>query len=116
MNLISAQDFLAWASTKGIGVDPKYAETWPRNLSFSSERADSRYWVEPNNPGGIVRLHQAMIKELGPWKEIYLWPKSNSWIEEKEEDDNPVWRSAIASLKPVWDGEGALRFGTDEYD
>jgi hypothetical protein len=116
MKAIAVEEFLNWASCHGIGVDPEYAKNWPRNLSFSTADADWRYWVIPENSHGIVRLLQALVEGLGQWQSIYLWPKSTSWLDEIQEDDNPVGRFAANSLKGISDGREALLFNRDESE
>lgn len=107
--------FLAWAATASIGVEPRYAAHWPRNLSFQLSTADRRFWTLPENPGGKEALLDSMLGALEPRAEIYLWQKEPGGLEELK-PDSVLIRHVLAEVGPAFSSDDALVFRSPERD
>jgi hypothetical protein len=110
---IDKTTFLAKAKAHGIGVNPRYAHNWPRNLSFTGVASTSRYWVPPEEPGELSVFVAAVLDSLGGWGHVVLWPKCVPFDATlRGEDIEELAR--IADAYPALGSVGGVEVGRSE--
>lgn len=114
MRTILQDEFLDWAAARGLGIEPTYAETWPRNLAFTRPQAESRYWCIPDEAASVPWFLDVLVTRLGAWKHLYLWPKSARWLETLAEGDHAPARYVASTLRSFWSSGCAIEFGRDD--
>ena len=86
MHTITEDEFLQWASTKRLGLNPKYPQSAVLNFQATSE---SRFWVVPREPQCRPHFLASLIDLMGDWHTCYVWRHLGSWPDPKyvEPDD-----------------------------
>ena len=76
MKSTSEAEFLQWASTKAIRLDPRY----PRSavLHFESG-SDARFWEVPSRPERRPSFLALLIDLMGDWRTCYVWRHLGKW-------------------------------------
>jgi len=80
---ISQEEFLRWASAKGMGIDPRYPQA--AVLGFS-QRSDSRFWRVPQEPERRPYFLASLLDLMGDWQSCYAWRHLGSWPEASSVD------------------------------
>jgi hypothetical protein len=76
MNTVAPDEFLQWASAKGLRLDPKYPES--AVLDFQSH-TESRFWVVPPQPELRPYFLASLIDLMGEWQTCYAWRHLGNW-------------------------------------
>ena len=58
MQTVSGEEFLHWATARGIGVDPRYPASGCLSLLPPTDHA--RYWVVPDDPASLDGLEESI--------------------------------------------------------
>jgi len=77
MKSISEDDFLKWAATKGLQLDPRYPHS--ASLTFHDASEDARFWEVPLEPPGRPHFIGALLDLLGDWQLCYVWRHLGRW-------------------------------------
>ncbi|HEX4795683.1 MAG TPA: hypothetical protein VH370_17975 [Humisphaera sp.] len=77
MELLPADQFLPWARTMGIILDPVYST--PKCLVYQSDATERRWWNTPADPEEITRFLSHLLNGLGPWRFCSVWRRGGSW-------------------------------------
>lgn len=105
MRLIPAQEFLTWASGRGIGLDERY----PKSGGFTC-RASPDSWWDLEAPAETVRLLPFIsdaLDALGPWQQCTAWHRKGAWPGCREMED------PAACLYSFLLGGAGIPFGLD---
>src|SRR5262249_16076851 len=109
---ISGEEFLAWASSVGIGFDPRYPES--DRLVLLAPQAASRFWEMPDHPYAIPGFVDKGLAGFDPVATGILWPRDGCWYTadtfDNEQVRDVIWRGAGVPLG--W--SGAVRVKRDE--
>lgn len=116
MQTLSEDEFLGWAAPHGVGVRPEYAETWPRNLSFTRAGSESRFWCIPGEASAVPWFLDVLLEALGGWGHACFWPRDPCWLKRLATSDDTPGRYVASTLKSVWDYGGAIKFSREEID
>jgi hypothetical protein len=87
MKAITEDEFLQWASTKGLGLDPKYPQS--AVLRFRSD-SESRFWEVPREPERRPYFLASLIDLMGNWQTCYVWRHLGSWPDPKHIDPGRI--------------------------
>ena len=77
MKSISEADFLQWAATKGLHLDPQYPQS--AVLKFHDAPEDARFWEVPFEPHRRPHFIASLLDLLGDWQLCYVWRHMGSW-------------------------------------
>ena len=80
MKTPTVEEFLRWASAKGLGLDPAYPHS--AELGFQAE-SDGRFWAVPRQPERRPHFLASLIDLMGDWRTCYVWRHSGSWPDPK---------------------------------
>ena len=117
MDLISQDEFLAWARSLSIGPDGRYSP--PECLVYVPYRSHHRFWEAPGRAAGVPFFAAHMLAGLGRWSQCYVWPRGGRWPESDEEDvgvGEAVHGVILGSAGVPAGHVGAVRYGSDEMD
>ena len=112
MRTVPEAEFLSWVAEAEIGVDPEYAENWPRNLSFRTEDQESRYWLYPKTLRELEPFLGKVLEGVGGG-ELFLWAKCDGWSDDLREE-SAVCAAALADIRAKVDSEDAVAFGPQD--
>jgi hypothetical protein len=87
MKTVTEDEFLQWASTKGLGIDPKYLQFAVLDFRASSE---SRFWDVPRRPERRPYFLASLIDLMGDWQTCYVWRHLGSWPDLKHIDPRRI--------------------------
>lgn len=87
MKTITEDEFLQWASTKGLGLDPQYPQSAVLGFQASSE---SRFWVVPREPECRPHFLASLIDLMGDWQTCYVWRHLGRWPDPKHVDPRDI--------------------------
>jgi hypothetical protein len=76
MNTMSEGQFLHWASTKSLRLNPQYPQS--AVLDFQTD-CESRFWEVPREPERRPYFLASLIDLMGDWKTCYAWRHLGSW-------------------------------------
>ena len=76
MNAISKEQFLQWAATHGLTLDPKYPQAAVLHYTAGG---DSRFWAVPTEPQRRPRFITTLLERLGEWETCYVWRHLGRW-------------------------------------
>lgn len=114
MRVLGNQEFLAWLRPAGIGIDPRYAADWPRNIKFRGVDLP-RYWITPTHAAEVEPFIVSILDAAAPWSHCYLWPKAGGWLADLAED-SPLCRELLRAHPAIGNADGAVEFGEGESD
>jgi len=83
MKTVTEEEFLRWASTKGLGLDPRYPRSAVLDFRDGSE---SRFWEVPREPERRPCFLASLIDLMGDWQTCYVWRHLGSWPDPKHLD------------------------------
>jgi len=83
MKTVTEDEFLQWASTKGLGLNPKYPHSAVLDFHADSE---SRFWEVPREPERRPYFLATLIDLMGEWQTCYVWRHLGSWPDPKRVD------------------------------
>ncbi len=121
MNLLSKDEFLAWAAKLGIGPDPRYSP--PQTLEYVSglSTAASRgwFWGEDLIKLSTTKVVEAFLLALDPWDYCMAWKRHPQWSyyaagEEETLLDDQLWAALVHEGMVPRGHEGAVRFDRGE--
>jgi hypothetical protein len=116
MELVPREEFLRWAGSVGVRLDPRYAE--PRCLNVVPPTEHNRFWVLPPDPASWPNFAVSVLEGLDDWSDGFLWPRSGSWPDPARlASPNDGVRNAILRGAGIPGGRaGAARVGRHEED
>src|SRR4051812_7300012 len=76
MRNLAHEEFLRWASSKGLGLNPKYPQS--AVLDFQSE-SESRFWEVPVKPELRPYFLATLIDLFGDWQTCHVWRHLGHW-------------------------------------
>jgi len=112
MRLLDPDEFLAWATGRGIDVPAS------GRLAFQGIRNYSRFWVMPEYMGGYPHFVAMMLDGLGPWESCIAWFPHGRWpgrewgVLDSPVDD--VWVAILRALAIPDQFTGAVEFRRGE--
>jgi len=114
MELLPADQFLAWAEALGIVLDPIYSP--PKCLVYRTEAAEHRWWNTPTSPEGISRFLSYLLNGLAPWRFCFVWRRGGSWPNLEPARNRIEASRRIVEMGPaIPDGfEGAVKYTAQE--
>src|SRR5581483_7897100 len=83
MRTVNKDQFLQWASTKGLGLNPKYPQSAVLHFLATS---DSRFWEIPPQPERRPSFLASLIDLMGDWQTCYVWRHLGNWPDPKHID------------------------------
>lgn len=87
MKTVTEDEFLHWASTKGLGLNPKYPQSAVLDYNAGSE---SRFWEVPREPERRPYFLALLIDLIGDWEACYVWRHLGSWPDPKQIDPRRI--------------------------
>lgn len=87
MKTLTEDEFLRWASTKGLGLDPKYPQSAVLDFQSNSE---SRFWEVPREPERRPYFLASLIDLMGDWQTCYAWRHLGSWPDPDDIDPDRI--------------------------
>jgi hypothetical protein len=87
MRFITEDEFLEWASAKGLGLDPRYPES--AVLDFRAD-SDARFWMVPREAERRPYFLASLIDLMGDWQTCYVWRHLGSWPAPKRIDPRRI--------------------------
>ncbi len=118
MNAIPEQEFVAWAETVGIGLEPGHPKS--AVLRFETARQDSRFWEIPKEPERRSYFFASILDAVGDWNTCAAWRAMGSWpalnrVEPSRVND-VVEARLLAGLSMPLGTADIVRFTRDETD
>ena len=77
MKVHSESHFLSWASSQGLGLDPRYPKS--NSLIFLPDTELARFWVVPAEPERRPYFLRWMLDAFGVWSSYYCWRHLGVW-------------------------------------
>src|SRR5271170_176423 len=87
MKTLIVDDFLQWAATKGMGLDPRYPQSAVLNYR---QKSDSRFWCIPVKPERRPHFIASLIKLMGDWRSCYIWRHLGSWPDPVPDEQSQI--------------------------
>ena len=119
MDLVDANDFLAWCRGHGIGPDERYSE--PRCLVYTERPRHARFWDVPARAAQVPHFVAHLLAGGGDWSHCQVWPRGGAWprddvrLPAAEDGPGDCVRGIILGAAGVPPGyRGAVRFGREE--
>jgi hypothetical protein len=116
MEMVSAAEFLRWATDRGIGFDERYPDA--HCLGFVPPRDFARFWALPKAPSTWPDLAATVLEGLDDWSYGFLRPRSGEWpgTDQASSPQEGVRRFVLRSAGIPEGWPGAVRFSRDEED
>jgi hypothetical protein len=111
VNLISLDDFLTWAHSRGL--EPGWGSSV---LAYPEGRGDSRFWYWPELYFDMPRWIAYLVEGLGPSECYYLWPKGGVWLGGESSWDYRVQYVTLQGLGVPIGHRGPIRFPPSKTD
>jgi hypothetical protein len=77
MTTLTESEFLAWAETSGLRLDPQYPHS--AVLVFHPPSQQARFWKVPTEPERRPYFILSLLELMGDWKGCYVWRHLGSW-------------------------------------
>ena len=77
MTTLTEAQFLEWAVTKGLQLDPRYPHS--ATLSFNGAPEESRFWEVPIEARRRPYFLNSLLTLLGNWQICYVWRHLGRW-------------------------------------
>src|SRR3954468_7371948 len=87
MKTVTEGEVLQWASTKGLGLDPKSPQSAVLDFEESSE---SRFWEVPREPERRPYFLASLIDLMGDWQTGYVWRPVGGWPHPRKIDPRRI--------------------------
>jgi hypothetical protein len=87
MRSLPEEEFLRWAASKSLGLDPKYPHSAVLDFRGGSE---SRFWGVPPEPERRPYLIASLLELMGDWQICYVWRHLGSWPDPSTVDSRRV--------------------------
>jgi len=114
MDMLSADQFLCWAKSVRIVLDPIYSP--PKCLVFEVASIESRWWNMPSDEAELHKFFSHLLTNVETWSTCYLWRRGGTWP-----NLNPPHnrlediRSGVGIGPTIPDGfSGAVRYPVNE--
>src|SRR5690349_20341543 len=77
MKTLSVDDFLRWAATKELGLDPRYPQS--AVLTFRHDERHARFWSVPAKPEHRPYFALSFLELMGDWSACHVWRHLGTW-------------------------------------
>lgn len=116
MHTLSRAEFLAWATGRGIVLDPRYPQA--AVLSFATGAEASRFWKVPLAPERRPFFLSSIVDLMGDWQTCYVWRHLGSWPDPKHIDhiNDAVELLILRGLGMPFATGAVVQFVRDERD
>lgn len=84
MKTLSEEQFLKWAKSNGLEVDPEYPQS--AVLGFVPKSGDARFWCVPDKPKRRPFFISSTLELMGDWSSCFVWRHLGSWPDVKHVD------------------------------
>lgn len=118
MKSFSEAEFLTWAQTVGLSLDPQYPQS--PVLRFEDVPGESRFWEIPSEPERRSYFFASILEATGGWQTCATWRALGSWpspdrVEPKRINDVVEARLLAGLGLPVGTAD-VVQFERDETD
>ncbi len=117
MRIITKEEFLEWAATKGLHLDPQYPKSAVLNFR---EESGSRFWEVPPEPECRPHFLALLFDLLEDWQTCYVWRNLGNWPDPAHQDPrragDAVELQILKGLGVPLGSAAVLGFGRGERD
>lgn len=116
MNTSRDSEFLAWAKSKGLGLDARYPGS--AVLTFQPDPDLDRFWVVPREPECRPFFLHFLLGLLGEWKSCHVWRHLGVWRNDSDaaDADVRVENQIFRGIGVPMDTANVLEFEQAEWD